>query len=44
MTLKSRGNYPSGGWCPERAKCANDGKRCNKCIIRDGRKTEFKKK
>lgn len=32
MGDKSRGNYPSGGWCGKRPDCANAGKRCEKCI------------
>jgi hypothetical protein len=39
MGAKSKGNYPTGGWCAKRKNCANDGK-CDKCI----RYSEYREK
>jgi len=37
---KTRGNYPTGGWCGKRSSCANDGEKCAKCV----RFSEYKEK
>ena len=29
---KTRSNYATGGWCPKRSKCANDGEYCDFCF------------
>ena len=32
MGAKTRGNYPTGGWCGRRDRCLNDGVSCDYCI------------
>ena len=34
-TSKTRGNYPTGGWCRWRGKCLNFPGKCKQCFRED---------
>ena len=43
VSTKWRGNWQPG-WCAWAIRCSNYGKTCDKCILLNGKRTEYRRK